>query len=136
MRYEEKLELIQKEFTALDAFDRLNELIAWSAKLPEGTPELLQEENLFQGCQSKVWLTVDSRNGVANVNAYSDTRIIRGVLALLRELFNGQSTEDIPQGGDDLLEQLSIGYLFSETRRNGVRSICKKIQDSLSCTEN
>lgn len=129
MGYKEKLATIQGDFQDLDAFDRLNELIVWSTKLPEGTPELLRRENLIEGCQSKVWMTVTVKNGLAEIHAYSDTRIIRGVLAILCEVFNGQPVDDISPQGGDLLEQLKLGYLFSETRKNGIRSICERIWD-------
>ena len=129
MSYKEKLATIQGVFEDLDAFDRLNELIVWSAKLPEGTPELFQRENLIEGCQSKVWVTADIKNGLAEIHAYSDTRIIRGILAILCEVFNGQPVNDLPPQGGDLLEQLKLEYLFSETRKNGIRSICEKIWD-------
>lgn len=129
MGYREKLATIQGDFQDLDAFDRLNELIVWSTKLPEGTPELLRRENLIEGCQSKVWMTVAVKNGLAEIHAYSDTRIIRGVLAILCEVFNGQPVDDISPKGGDLLEQLKLGYLFSETRKNGIRSICERIWD-------
>lgn len=129
MGYREKLATIQGDFQDLDAFDRLNELIVWSTKLPEGTPELLRWENLIEGCQSKVWMTVAVKNGLAEIHAYSDTRIIRGVLAILCEVFNGQPVDDISPKGGDLLEQLKLGYLFSETRKNGIRSICERIWD-------
>jgi len=111
-----------------DEFDRLNALIAYSAQLPEPSPLLLTQEHLVSGCQSKVWTQLIRQNGHVFLNAYSDTRIIRGILAILKHILDGEPEEILSSLDESLLSRLGIEELLSANRRSGFRAILASIQ--------
>ena len=77
---------LKGEFASLpDGFARYSYLTELSALLSPPR-EVRQDQFLYRGCQSKVWLHVTVENGLCHLAADSDTLIIRGILSLFREL--------------------------------------------------
>lgn len=125
-----ELERISNELQGyVDEFDRLNALIAYSAKLPQPSDALTTDENLIRGCQSKVWVKLDRRNSTVYLEAYSDTRIIRGVLAILKLVIDGSQEEILQSLDDSFLKRLRIDELLSANRRSGIHAIISKLKD-------
>ena len=86
----ETLQALKEEFASLpDCFARYAYLTELSALLAP-PPEVRRAEYSYRGCQSQVWLCARADAGVCRLAADSDTLIIRGVLALFRELLEGQ----------------------------------------------
>ena len=108
-----ELERISRELQGYtDEFDRLNALIAYSAKLS-------------QMCDA---LTTD-----LYLEAYSDTRIIRGVLALLKLVIDGSGEEVLQSLDDSFLKRLGIDELLSANRRSGIHAILSKLKGLEMC---
>lgn len=126
-----ELERIGSELQSYtDEFDRLNALIAYSAKLPRPDDTLIADENLIRDCQSKVWVKLSRRNGTMYLEAYSDTRIIRGILAILKLAIDGSDGEILQSLDGSLLKRLGIDEFLSANRRSGVHAILNKIKGS------
>ena len=129
-----ELERISRELQGYtDEFDRLNALIAYSAKLSQMCDALTTDENLIRGCQSKVWARLERRGGALYLEAYSDTRIIRGVLALLKLVIDGSGEEVLQSLDDSFLKRLGIDELLSANRRSGIHAILSKFKGLEMC---
>ena len=53
------------------------------------------EQNLIDGCQSRVWLQADLVDGKIHFSAESDALIVKGIVALLIRVLSDQTPQDI-----------------------------------------
>lgn len=117
-----------------DGFEQYAYLIELSCMLP-GLPESKKtEEAAVEGCQSGVWLDMSVKDGAFYLEADSNTLIVRGVLYLLRQLFNGQRPCDVAEAKIDLFERTRIMDTFETERRKGLGFVVEKIKSF--CREN
>ncbi len=82
------------------------------------------------GCASQVWLHPMIDNGVFRFDGDSDALIVRGLIAVLRSLYNGLPVRDVPMvdaGGE--LARLGLNDHLSAQRSNGLRSMIERIRD-------
>jgi cysteine desulfuration protein SufE len=86
------------------------------------------EENLIKGCQSKVWLHAELRDGLLYFVADSDAIITKGIVALLIRVFSGQSPADILNANFDFIDEIGLSQHLSPTRSNGLLSMVKQIR--------
>ena len=110
-----------------DEFARYSFLVELSAYVSPHQDDLMRDEYLQRGCQSRVWLRCEEDGGALCVRATSDTLIIRGILYILQELYCGVSVEEVAQSDLDVLAELGIAEHFSDTRQSGIRSIERAI---------
>lgn len=123
---------LKGEFASLpDGFARYSYLTELSALLPR-TPEVRQDRYLYRGCQSKVWLRVSAENGLCHLEADSDTLLIRGILALFRELLEGRPVPEVLEARFDLLGELNLSEHFSSARTAGVAGLLPEIRRQLT----
>ena len=93
---DEKQAKIAREFQELgDGFEQYAYLIELSVALPPLPEEKKTDDRLVKGCQSHVWLDLRTEDSAFAFDADSDTLILKGVLYLLREIFNGQQPEAV-----------------------------------------
>ena len=131
----ETLQALKEEFASLpDGFARYAYLTELSALLAP-PPEVRRAEYSYRGCQSQVWLCARADAGVCRLAADSDTLIIRGVLALFRELLEGQAVEEVLRSDFNLLQELGLSEHFSSTRTAGVAGLLPEIRRQLSQTD-
>ncbi|MDD4777432.1 MAG: SufE family protein [Fermentimonas sp.] len=85
-------------------------------------------ENIIKGCQSRVWLQTDYRDGRLFFEAESDAIIVKGLLALVLRVFNGRTPDEII--GTDLrfMKEIGLTEHLSPTRSNGLLSVIKQIR--------
>lgn len=122
---------LKGEFASLsDGFARYSYLTELSALLSP-PPEVRQDRYRYRGCQSQVWLHVSAEEGLCHLAADSDTLIIRGILALFRELLEGRPVPEVLGASFDLLEELNLSEHFSSTRTAGVAGLLPEIQRQL-----
>ena len=123
---------LKGEFASLpDGFARYSYLMELSALLSPPR-EVRQDQFLYRGCQSKVWLHVTVENGLCHLTADSDTLIIRGILALFRELLEGRPVPEVLEARFDLLRGLNLSEHFSSARTAGVGGLLPEIQRQLA----
>ena len=93
--------------------------------LPVLPPPLRDEQHRIEGCESPVWLALES-DGL--FYAYSDSKILRGVLAILLEQANALSTSD-RQSYDfaHFLNECGLFRYLSQSRNNGIRHVIRYI---------
>ena len=109
----------------LDKYSYLIDLGATLETLPESART---EDNLIKGCQSRVWLDWEVKDGKLYFTADSDAIITKGIISLLISVYSGRSAEEI--AGDDFsfLEKLGLKENLSPTRANGLESMVETIK--------
>ena len=121
---ERRAMVLTEEFDSLgDGFLRYSYLVELAGLAPELPPELLQDENLVSGCQSRVWLDVGAVDGKLTLTAHSDTRIICGFLEVLRVLYDGLAPAEAAASTVDVLDLCRVGDHLDSHRNIGIRSI-------------
>lgn len=86
------------------------------------------EENEIKGCQSKVWLFAKKKEGKIHFLADGDAIITKGIIALLLEVFQGQSAQDILDSDMDFIDTIGLKEHLSPTRANGLLSMIRQIK--------
>ena len=126
---QERLRAIREELAALeDELMQYSFLVELSAYVSPHQPELMREQNLQRGCQSRVWLRCHVDDGRFYMEATSDTLLIRGVLYIMMELFNGLKPEEIAASDVDFLNDCGISRHFSGARVNGIQGIAASVR--------
>lgn len=127
---EERLEEIRNEIASFDdEFMQYSFLVELSAYVDPDQPELMTKERLHHGCRSRVWKKFRIEDGKFYMNATSDTLIIRGVLYIMMELFNGLAPDEIAEKRPDFLNECGIAGHFNEERISGLNSITESVYD-------
>ena len=129
MTLEEKKQQVIEDFSLydewLDKYEYLIELGKSLDAFPEGKKT---EDRLIKGCQSRVWLDAEERDGRLYFTADSDAIITRGIIALLIDVYSGRSREEI--AGDDFgfVAEIGLRENLSPTRANGLVSMIDTIK--------
>jgi cysteine desulfuration protein SufE len=97
-------------------------------KMAPLSEEHKKDENLIKGCQSKVWLHADYREGKVLFEADSNTDITRGLISLLVRILSGQTPDDIISADLDFIEKIGMGQIIGSQRSNGFASMIKQIK--------
>ncbi len=129
MSIEEVEKQIIAEFELFDDWlDRYNYLIEMGKNLPVIDEKNKVEQNLIQGCQSRVWLHADYENGLIRFSADSDAVITRGIISLLIRLLSERSPDEIINARLEFVDAIGLAQHLSPTRSNGLVSMIKQIK--------
>ena len=86
------------------------------------------EQNLIDGCQSRVWLQADLQDGKIHFSAESDALIVKGIVALLIRVLSDQTPKDILDADLYFIEQIGLKEHLAPTRSNGLLAMVKQIK--------
>lgn len=86
------------------------------------------EQNLIDGCQSRVWLQCDYVDGKLVFSAESDALIVKGIIALLIRVISGHTPEEIHDADLYFIEKIGLKDHLSPTRSNGLLAMVKQIK--------
>ena len=86
------------------------------------------EQNLIEGCQSRVWLQADDVDGKIVFNAESDALIVKGIIALLIKVLSGHTPDEILNADLYFIDKIGLRDHLSPTRSNGLLSMVKQIR--------
>ena len=86
------------------------------------------EQNLIDGCQSRVWLQCDYVDGKLVFSAESDALIVKGIIALLIRVISGHTPEEIRDADLYFIEKIGLKDHLSPTRSNGRLAMVKQIK--------
>lgn len=125
---EEGRELVESFELFDDWEDRYRFLIDLGRNLPPLDESQRSDANKVQGCQSNVWLVADKDSGRINFTADSDSTIVRGLIGVLRHVYQDRTPEEVSRFNiEKLFEQLGFDQHLSMGRRNGLDGMVKKI---------
>ncbi|MDA3821692.1 MAG: SufE family protein [Bacteroidales bacterium] len=121
-------EIIEEFSIFNDWLDRYDYLIELGNELPKMNSEFKTDEYLINGCQSKVWLNADYKDGKVWYYADSDAIIVRGIVALLVKAMNGQAPKEIIENELYFIDEIGLKQNLSPTRSNGLVAMVKKMR--------
>ena len=121
-------ELIDEFAMFNDWMDRYEHMIALGKSLPLIDASLKTDDKLIKGCQSKVWLHSELKNGKVQFTADSDAIITKGIVAILIRVFSNQMPEDIVAADTQFIDEIGLKEHLSPTRANGLVSMLKQMK--------
>lgn len=86
------------------------------------------EQNLINGCQSRVWLQADMEDGNVVFQAESDALIVKGIIALLIKVVSGHTPDEILNSDLYFIEKIGLKEHLSPTRSNGLLAMVKQMR--------
>lgn len=86
------------------------------------------EQNLIDGCQSRVWLQADMVDGKVVFQAESDALIVKGIVTLLIRVLSGHTPAEILEADLYFIEQIGLREHLSPTRSNGLLAMLKQMK--------
>ena len=129
MTIKEIQEEIIDEFSMFDDWmERYEYIIDLGKSLPIIDAQYKLDENLINGCQSKVWLYSELENDTIKYTADSDAILTKGIVALLLRVYSGQKPSYILTAETNFIDQIGLKEHLSPTRANGLVSMVKQIK--------
>ena len=129
MTIQEKEQQIIDEFANFDEWlDKYAYLIDLGKDCPVIDEKDKTDANLIRGCQSRVWLSCEHRDGKLWFKADSDAVITKGIISLLIRVLNGQSPQDILDADLHFIDAIGLKEHLSPTRSNGLTSMVKQMK--------
>tara|TARA_B100001057_G_scaffold92803_3_gene89150 strand:- start:2474 stop:2890 length:417 start_codon:yes stop_codon:yes gene_type:complete len=103
-------------------------MIELSKSMAKMDDDKKNDENLIKGCQSKVWLDANLKNGKLKFQADSEAIITKGIIAILLQVFDNKSPEEIIESDVSFIEKIGLKEHLSPNRANGLYSMIKQIK--------
>ena len=124
---------IQKEIiNDFEFFESWTEKYEYLIDLGKNLPKIQQkyktDEFLIKGCQSRVWLHAEEKNGKIIYTADSDAIMTKGIVSLLISVLSHQSPSDIASIKLDFIKKIGLQEQLSATRANGLTSMIKQMK--------
>lgn len=120
---------IIEEFTELDDWmDRYQLLIDLGNEQEPLEDKYKTEQNLIDGCQSRVWLQCDEVEGKLIFKAESDALIVKGIVTLLIHVLSGHTPDEILESDLYFIPEIGLKEHLSPTRSNGLLAMVKQIR--------
>ena len=118
-----------EEFSELDDWmDRYQLLIDLGNEQAPLDEQYKTEQNLIEGCQSRVWLQADYTDGLVYFQAESDALIVKGIISLLIQVVSGHTPDEILDNDLYFIERIGLKEHLSPTRSNGLLSMVKQMR--------
>lgn len=122
-------EVMQETMKTLSGWeDRYRQVIFWGKLLPSLTAEQRDSRWQVHGCESEVWIIAEQRAGHWYFVADSDSRIVKGLIAIVMTAYQGKTAEQIGAFAvPDFFESLGFLHHLSESRTNGLNAMVAHI---------
>ena len=129
MSINEAQDEIIEEFSSLDDWMDRYQLLIDLGNEQQPLPESEKTDtNLIPGCQSRLWLVCDEKEGKLFFRAESDALIVKGIVTLLINVLSGQKADDILHADLYFIEKIGLREHLSPTRSNGLLSMLKQMR--------
>ena len=130
MTIKESQEALVAEFEGLDEWeDRYRQIIKFGREMKDLPEEYRIDKNKLDGCQSQVWIHAEIKEGKVYLYADSDAMIVKGLIAMLVNVYSGHTPDEILSNPPEFLTKLKIDNHLSPTRKNGLSAMLKQIQN-------
>ena len=131
MTLEEKKQAVIEEFSMYDEWlDKYEYLIELGKALEAYPEEEKTEDKLIKGCQSRVWLDYELKDGKLYFRADSDAIITKGIISLLISVYSGRTPAEIASDDFGFVEEIGLKENLSPTRANGLVSMIETIKNT------
>ena len=130
MTYPANIEDMIDDFAFLDDWeDRYMHVIDLGKGLPPLPATDKTDANKVKGCASQVWLVSQREDGIWTFSGDSDAHIVKGLVAIVLEIFSGRSAAEIAAlDANDILSKLGLAEHLSAQRSNGLASMIGRIK--------
>lgn len=120
---------VVEEFSDFDDWmDKYQMLIDLGNDLETLDDKYKTEQNLIDGCQSRVWVQCDYADGKLVFTADSDALIVKGIIALLIQVLSGHTPKEILDADLYFIDKIGLREHLSPTRSNGLLAMVKQIK--------
>jgi cysteine desulfuration protein SufE len=117
------------EFSFLgDWMEKYEHIIQLGKELPLIDGEYKKDENLIRGCQAKVWLHADYKDGKIFFTADSDAIITKGLVSMVIRVLSTHTPAEIVQADLYFVDKIGLREHLSVTRSNGLVSMIKQMK--------
>lgn len=118
-----------EDFSELsDWMDKYQMLIDLGNELESLDEQYKTQSNLIDGCQSRVWLQCDEKEGKLYFTADSDALIVKGIIALLIRVVSGHTPREIMDAELYFIDRIGLHEHLSPTRANGLVAMVKQMK--------
>lgn len=121
-------EIIEDFCSVDDWMDRYQLLIDLGEEQEALDAAYKTDQNLIDGCQSRVWLVCEECNGVLDFRAESDALIVKGIVALLLRVVNHHTPQEILDADLYFISRIGLSDHLSPTRSNGLLAMVKQVR--------
>ncbi|WP_212003728.1 SufE family protein [Chitinophaga sp. HK235] len=129
MTINERQEEIKSDFEIMSNWeDKYEYIIQLGKDLPLIAEEYKVPENLIKGCQSRVWLHTELRDGKLYFTGDSDAVITKGLISLMIYVLSGHTPKDIASSDIYFIDAIGLSSHLSPTRSNGLLSMLKQMK--------
>ena len=138
MTVSEKLNELKDIFNLFDnPKDKYIQLMDMGRKSQELLPEERNDKNKIYGCTSQAWVVIEpQKNGTYLLRTDSDAQIVKGLLSVLSNICDGESSNTINSiDGSEILSTVGLNGAISSQRMNGFSSAFEKIKKDILCME-
>ena len=120
---------IIEEFSQMDDWmDRYQLLIDLGEEQEPLAETEKTEQNLIDGCQSRLWLTCEEHEGRLIFRAESDALIVKGIVALLIRVLNTHTPQEILDADLYFIDRIGLREHLSPTRANGLLAMTRQMK--------
>jgi cysteine desulfuration protein SufE len=120
---------IIEEFSLFDEWmDKYALLIETGNALPPLDAQYKTQNNLIEGCQSRVWLQADLIDGKIIFQADSDAVIVKGIVSLLIRVLSAHTPDEILAADLHFITDIGLKEHLSPTRSNGLLAMLKQMK--------
>ena len=129
MTINERQDEIIEEFSGLDDWmDKYQLLIDMGNEQEPLDERYKTEQNLIDGCQSRVWLQADYTDGIVHFSAESDALIVKGIVTLLIRVLSDATPQEILDADLYFIDEIGLKEHLSPTSSNGLVAMVKQMR--------
>jgi cysteine desulfuration protein SufE len=126
---EKHQQMIEDLLLIEDPQERLAAVVDRARSRPALTAVERSEANRVKGCISAAWVVAERRDDQCHFRSDADSPLVRGLVALLCDLYSGATPAEVAATEPDILEQAGLTRSLSPTRLNGLRSVRARIRE-------
>ncbi|MDE5656988.1 MAG: SufE family protein [Muribaculaceae bacterium] len=129
MTIQQRQQELIDEFADIDDWmDRYGYIIDMGNALPPIDEKLKTPDRLIEGCQSRVWLDAEYRDGKVYYVADSDAIIVKGMISMLVSVLSGHTPDEILDAKLNFIDEIGLAEHLSPTRSNGLLAMVKQMR--------
>lgn len=126
---EEKEQALIDDFAIYDDWmEKYEYIIELGKDLPLIDDSLKTDTKIIKGCQSKVWMHAEMKDGKVIYTADADAIIAKGIIALLIQVLSNEKPQDIVDAKLNFIKEIGLQEHLSPTRSNGLVSMLKQMK--------
>lgn len=129
MAMSDKIEKIVREFQSCETWEsKYEKLIQYGKHLNSMAESDKTEDLKIKGCQSQVWIKAELRDGRVFFHGDSDALLVKGLVALVLQVYSGETPQDILRQEPAFLKEMGLDAGLSPSRSNGLYSMIKQVK--------